>query len=93
MDLGDIFTHFRKGGRGGGGGGAKSKRGGDVTSEITVPFASAVNGGEVQLGLDRGKGQVETIVVKIPPGIDDGKVMRLRGKGEPAGKGPRAICC
>ena len=58
-----------------------------MTSEVTVPFASAVNGGEVQLGLDRGKGQVETIVVKIPPGIDDGKVMRLRGKGEPGGRG------
>ncbi len=85
VDLGDIFTHFRKGGNRGAG--AKSKRGGDVTSEITVPFASAVNGGEVQLWLDRGKGQVETIVVKIPPGIDDGKVMRLRGKGETAGKG------
>ncbi len=86
VDLGDIFTHFRKGGNRGGGGGGK-RRGGDVTSEITVPFASAVNGGEVQLGLDRGKGQVETIVVKIPPGIDDGKVMRLRGKGEPAARG------
>ena len=68
----------------------RATRGGDVTSEVTVPFASAVNGGEVQLGLDRGKGQVETIVVKIPPGIDDGKVMRLRGKGEPAaGRGGR----
>jgi DnaJ-class molecular chaperone len=84
-DLGDIFTHFRK--AAGARGGAKTKRGGDVTSEVTIPFSTAVNGGEVQLGLDRGKGQTETIAVKIPPGIDEGKVMRLRGKGEPAGRG------
>jgi DnaJ-class molecular chaperone len=39
------------------------------------------------LGLRRENGQSETIVVKIPPGIDDGKKMRLRGKGEPAARG------
>jgi DnaJ-class molecular chaperone len=80
--LGDIFTHFRK--PGSRGGGTTKRRGGDVTSEVTIPFGTAVNGGEVQLGLQRENGQMETIVVKIPPGIEDGKKMRLRGKGEPA---------
>jgi curved DNA-binding protein len=83
--LGDIFTHFRKGG--GRSSGATKRRGGDVTSEATIPFNTAVNGGEVQLGLHRENGQTETIVVKIPPGIEDGKKMRLRGKGEPAARG------
>ncbi len=80
--LGDIFTHFRK--AAGRGAGAKH-RGQDVASEVTIPFATAVNGGEVQLGLRHENGQTETIVVKIPPGIEDGKKMRLRGKGEAAG--------
>lgn len=82
VGLGDIFTHFRKGGARAGAG---KRRGQDVSSEVTIPFATAVNGGEVQLGLRHQDGHTETIVVKIPPGIEDGKKMRLRGKGEPAG--------
>ena len=68
----------------GGGGGGSKRRGGDAASEVTIPFATAISGGEVQLGLQRQSGETETIVVKIPPGIEDGKKMRLRGKGEPA---------
>ena len=81
--LGDIFSHVRRA-AGRGGGGSSKRRGSDVASEVTIPFATAVSGGEVQLGLRRQSGETETIVVKIPPGIDDGKKMRLRGKGEPA---------
>jgi curved DNA-binding protein len=80
--FGDIFSHIRKSaGRGGAG---SKRRGSDVASEVTIPFATAISGGEIQLSLHRQTGEPETIVVKIPPGIDDGKKMRLRGKGEPA---------
>ncbi len=80
--LGDIFSHVRRAaGRGGGG---SKRRGADAESEVTVSFATAIAGGEIQLGLQRHSGETETIVVKIPPGIEDGKKMRLRGKGEPA---------
>ncbi len=82
--LGDIFSHVRRAAGRGAGGGSSKRRGSDVASEVTIPFATAVSGGEVQLGLRRQSGETETIVVKIPPGIDDGKKMRLRGKGEPA---------
>ena len=81
--LGDIFSHFRRS-AGRGAGGASKRRGGDAVSEVTVPFATAISGGEVQLTLHRQSGETETIVVKIPPGIEEGKKMRLRGKGEPA---------
>jgi DnaJ-class molecular chaperone len=50
---------------------------------LTVPFATAVLGGEAALTVQRGSGKVETIRVKIPAGIDDGKKIRLRGQGEP----------
>ncbi len=62
---------------------------------MTIPFAIAINGGEVQLALRRENGDSETIVVKIPPGFEDGKKMRLRGQGEAAGAAaaPRATCC
>jgi curved DNA-binding protein len=87
----DIFSQFRR---------ASSSRqgrrtraaptapGGDVHSEITVPFTTAVEGGTVDLSLQRGDGHIETISVKIPPGIEEGTKIRLRGQGKPGGGGP-----
>ncbi len=93
VDLGDIFRQF---GRGGGArtrrtaaGGPKG-RGADIRHEVQIPFTTSVTGGEVQLSVQRGGGRVETISVKIPPGIEDGKTIRLRGQGEPAGAGGTA---
>ena len=77
----DIFKQF---GRGRGGRReAHPARGADLRHELTVPFATAVLGGEVALTIRRGSGDVETLRVKIPAGIDDGKKIRLRGQGEP----------
>ena len=54
---------------------------------ITVPFATAVLGGEHQLSLQRPGGKVESIKVKVPAGIEHGKKIRLRGQGAPGGNG------
>jgi DnaJ-class molecular chaperone len=89
---------FQFGGGGGGfpfgAGGTTRKRGkrgaqpgADVRHEVEVPFATAVMGGEVNLRLVRPGGKQETIAVKIPAGIEDGKTMRLRGQGEPSPSG------
>ncbi|HMP05303.1 MAG TPA: J domain-containing protein [Lacipirellulaceae bacterium] len=80
----DIFKQFRRGA--GGQRRPAATRGGDLKHELTVPFNTAVLGGEAALSVRRADGNVETIKVKIPAGIDDGKRIRLRGQGE-AGEG------
>ncbi|OHB84790.1 MAG: hypothetical protein A2V98_08715 [Planctomycetes bacterium RBG_16_64_12] len=88
VDLGDLFSQFR---RNAGRAGQKPARGprreADVHSEIQVPFAMSINGGEVQLDVRRPSQKTGTMTVKIPPGIEDGKKIRLRGQGEPAPAG------
>lgn len=59
----------------------------NVEQEITVPFYTAVNGGEHQVSLQRRDGKVDRITVKIPAGIEDRKKIRLRGQGEIGGPG------
>lgn len=83
----DLFKHF---GGGAGGAGARPRgpqRGGDLEHEMTVPFASAVKGGEAAVSVRRANGKSETISVKIPAGIEDGKRIRLRGQGDPGPDG------
>jgi DnaJ-class molecular chaperone len=59
-------------------------RGHDISYRLPVEFLDAVNGGTIRLDLPQGG----TLDVKIPPGIEDGQVLRLRGKGVPGrGKG------
>jgi DnaJ-class molecular chaperone len=57
-------------------------RGLDLSYRLSVGFLDAVNGATVRLNLPEGG----TLDVKIPPGMADGQVLRLRGKGG-AGRG------
>lgn len=61
----------------------------DIEQEITISFATAILGGKHQLSLTRTNGMVETITVTIPPGISNGKKIRLRGQGRPDSRGRR----
>jgi DnaJ-class molecular chaperone len=81
----DLFKQFRRGA--GQRRAAPPARGADLKHELTVPFATAVLGGEAALSIRRASGTVETIKLKIPAGIDDGKRIRLRGQGEPGQTG------
>lgn len=58
------------------------RKGQDMMSEITVTFEEAARGTEKQFTIDRG-GRNEDTSVKIPPGISEGKKLRLAGKGFP----------
>lgn len=85
----DLFNQFR--GAQAKGPGRRSRgqtaRGNDLQCEIEIPFKTAVEGGETQLSLSRPSGKVETIAVKVPAGIDDGKKIRVRGQGESGADG------
>ncbi|HVA50832.1 MAG TPA: DnaJ C-terminal domain-containing protein [Pirellulales bacterium] len=89
--FGDIFSQMRR--RGGGprrGRAAGGLAGADVTAQVEIPFNLAVSGGETQLTLQHESGETETLTVKIPAGIEDGKKLRLRGRGDPGlNGGPR----
>lgn len=86
----DLFKQF-----GGGAGGRPAGRSGrqqptpgsDISHEITIPFGTAILGGETSLSLKRSGGKQGTISVKIPAGVEDGKKIRLRGQGNPSPNG------
>ena len=53
-------------------------------ASLTIPFLTAVRGGETSVELEREGGRRETIVVKIPPGLESGAKIRLKGQGDPS---------
>ena len=83
-DLEDLFAAFGSGRRGRGGEGLKL-RGGDRHYSMTVDFVEAATGAKKRLSL----APDEWLDVTIPAGLEDGQVLRLRGKGGPGlGGGP-----
>ncbi|HEV2336102.1 MAG TPA: J domain-containing protein [Stellaceae bacterium] len=90
MDVGDLDDLFAMFGRGGGrhsgrGGAGLNMPGPDRQFTLTIDFAVAATGGKQRLALSR----EEWLDVTIPPGIDEGQVLRLKGKGGAGfGSGP-----
>lgn len=65
-------------------------RGADLKSEIDVSFDDAAFGCEKVIQFrDQETGRIQSLKVHIPAGIEDGKTVRLRGKGAvgPGGSG------
>lgn len=95
-DIGSIFEEvFGVGGRSGAGGspfggrgraGARARsrpmRGEDITTDLHITFMTAVKGGTESVRVQRG-GASQTIDITVPPGIEDGKKLRVRGAGHP----------
>jgi curved DNA-binding protein len=93
FDINEVFRGFG-GGRPpsgfeeffGGGRPRRPRKGQDMMSEITVTFEEAARGTEKNFTIDRG-GRHEDTSVKVPPGISEGKKLRLAGKGFPGNQG------
>ncbi|MBU6458990.1 MAG: J domain-containing protein [Bradyrhizobium sp.] len=61
-----------------------NRRGEDLRYQLAIDFVDSIAGTTKRITLPDGG----TLDVKIPPGLVDGNVIRLKGKGEPgAGKG------
>lgn len=85
--FGDLFGQFRRAASKGRKPAGKTSQPSEQVHEIQVPFNTAIAGGEVQVGIQRPSGKTDTLSVKIPAGIEEGKKIRLRGQGEPAKRG------
>jgi len=57
-------------------GGARTRQAAPVTADVTIPFATAALGGSVSLGVND-----RQIDVKIPIGLEEGQIIRLKGQG------------
>ena len=76
-DFGDIFENlgdiFGFGGR---------RKGQTYQTNINISFMEAASGIEVVLPIEN-----ESIKIKVPAGVDNGSVIRLRGRGGPGAAG------
>ncbi|MGC2787007.1 MAG: DnaJ domain-containing protein, partial [Roseiarcus sp.] len=59
---------------------ARRRPGADLHYELPVEFLDAVNGASKTITLPQGG----TLNVRIPAGVEDGQILRLRGKGAPS---------
>ncbi|MEL7486336.1 MAG: J domain-containing protein [Pseudomonadota bacterium] len=78
-DLGDIFADLFGARR------ASAVRGRDLRYRLEVAFLDAARGAKKRVTMPDGR----TLDLSIPPGVDDGQTLRLKGQGEAgAGGGP-----
>ncbi|QDU10322.1 DnaJ C-terminal domain-containing protein [Gimesia aquarii] len=79
IDLGDLFGGAFRGGKRAQ---PRPQKGESKRLHIEIPFHLAAVGGEHEISLQKG-GASERLTVKIPPGVDNGSVIRLSGQGNP----------
>ncbi len=62
---------------------AQPVKGGDLSLELPITLNEVLHGAEKTISLARGT-YTEKVSVKVPPGIESGKKLRVAGKGSPS---------
>mgnify|MGYP003394117623 CR=1 len=73
-DLGDILSSIF--------GGRRVRRGRDIAVDIELSFQESVFGAERKVVVNSKFVKQKEVSIKVPPGIDDGQMIRLTGQGE-----------
>jgi curved DNA-binding protein len=97
-DFSDFFSSLFGGAQGGfssgnpfgarsgaGGRSGRGRKGSDTEAELVIPIEDAFNGASKTISV-----QGQSISIKIPPGITEGKKLRLKGRGAPGINGGTA---
>jgi len=73
-DLGDILSSIF--------GGKRVRRGRDVAVDIELSFQESIFGVERKVVINSAVVKQKEVSIRVPPGIDDGQMIRLSGMGE-----------
>ncbi len=73
-DLGDILSSIF--------GGRRVRRGRDIAVDIELSFQESIFGAERKVVINSKLVKQKEVAIKVPPGIDDGQMIRLNGQGE-----------
>lgn len=73
-DLGDILSSIF--------GGRRVRRGRDIAVDIELSFHDSIFGTERKVVINSKLVKQKEVSIKVPPGIDDGQMIRLTGQGE-----------
>lgn len=73
-DLGDILSSIF--------GGRRVRRGRDIAVDIELSFQESIFGAERKVVINSKYVKQKEVTITVPPGIDDGQMIRLSGMGE-----------
>lgn len=78
FDLNDILGSFF----GGRGGRNRVRKGADISVDVEIDFKDSILGVSREIDVRRNDGSREKIKLNVPPGMDNGEMIRYKGKGE-----------
>lgn len=78
FDLNDILNSVFRGG----GGFHRQRKGADIAVDITIDFKESILGAQKTVSVTKNNGDKEDFSFTVPPGIDNGEMLRVSERGE-----------